>query len=95
MYMQGNYSFKKYNLTALEFILFYNHNSIHNYRVFLPGIVGGTTQSPREVLVMEKINLNDYGVIAFGENGKYYIYIFKKYHIIITKVSFTQAPFFS
>ena len=58
-------------------VLFYNYNFINNCRVFLPGIVGGTTQSPREVLVMEKINLNDYGVIAFGENGKY-IYIFLK-----------------
>ena len=76
MYMQGNYSFKKWFYGMRIIVLFYNYNFINNYRVFLPGIVGGTTQSPREVLVMEKINLNDYGVIAFGENGKY-IYIFK------------------
>ena len=52
-------------------VLFYNYNFINNYRVFLPGIIGETTQSSREVLVMEKINLNDNGVIAFGKNGKY------------------------
>ena len=40
------------------------------YRVFLPGLVG-STQSPDESLVMEEMNLNDYGVIEFGEDGKY------------------------
>ena len=40
------------------------------YRVFLPGLVG-STQSPDESLVMEEMNLNDYGVIELGEDGKY------------------------
>ena len=44
---------------------------MNNYRVFLPGIVG-KTQSPGELLVMEEMNLKDSGVIAFGENGKYF-----------------------
>ena len=37
----------------------------------MPGIVGNT-QSPGELLVTEKMNLKDSGVIAFGENGKYF-----------------------
>ena len=44
------------------------------YRVFLPGLVG-STQSPDESLVMEEMNLNDYGVIEFGGNGKYLFYL--------------------
>ena len=36
----------------------------------MPGLVG-STQSPGESLVMEEMNLNDYGVIEFGEDGKY------------------------
>ena len=47
---------------------------MNNCRVFLPGIVG-STQSPGELLVKEEINLNDYGVIEFGGNGKYLFYL--------------------
>ena len=43
---------------------------MNNYRVFLPGIVGNT-ESPGELLLMKELNLKDYGVIAFGENGEY------------------------
>ena len=50
--------------------IIYLHNLLNIYRVFLPGHVGGT-QSPGESLVMEEMNLNDYGVIEFGEDGKY------------------------
>ena len=39
----------------------------------MPGIVG-STQSPGELLVKEEINLNDYGVIEFGGNGKYFLF---------------------
>ena len=38
----------------------------------MPGLVG-STQSPGEVLIVEEIDLNDYGVITFGENGKYFL----------------------
>ena len=46
---------------------------MNNYRVFLPGIVG-STQSPGE-----ELNLKDFGVIAFGENGKY-VFISIQFH---------------
>ena len=36
----------------------------------MPGLVG-STQSPDESLVIKEMKLNDYGVIEFGEYGKY------------------------
>ena len=65
--------------------IIYLHNLLNIYRVFLPGLVG-STQSPGESLIMEEMNLNDYGVIEFGEDGKYlFHFIWKYYNFNFTK----------
>ena len=42
----------------------------------MPSLVGSTDTPGEEILNMESVKLNDFGVIAFGDNGN----IFDKLH---------------
>ena len=40
------------------------------FRVFLPSLVGSTDTPGEEILNLDSVKMNDYGVFGFGDDGK-------------------------
>ena len=40
------------------------------FRVFLPSLVGSTDTPGEEILNLDSVKMNDFGVFGFGDDGK-------------------------